>query len=73
MSGVLVLAAPGDPVLTLLQGKGNNSSLGNLGKGFRAALSFTGFWGCFTCWIANRCVLEHGGRWILEGCWSEMV
>lgn len=29
MSGVLVHAAPGDPVLTLLQVKGNNSSLGN--------------------------------------------
>lgn len=48
MSGVLVHAAPGDPVLTLLQVKGNNSSLGNRGKGFGAAFSFTEFWDCFT-------------------------
>ncbi len=48
MRGVLVHAAPGDPVLTLLQVKGNNSSLGNRGKGFRAAFSFTGYWDGFT-------------------------
>lgn len=48
MTGVLVHAAPDDPVLTLLQVKGNNSSLGNQGKGLQSSFEFSGFWGCFT-------------------------